>query len=139
MNFIYISRPHCANNRNGQQVEMVREITKSDFSTGGSIRMFEIQFADGYSCEAFADELIADDITESDLQKLECTKQDGEYLAYYFGNVCVRAVRVTYGTQIRLLPISGDRVACGEWYDLTYGEVCHYCMVIEKHLNQKIP
>ena len=70
------------------------------------------------------------------MDELECAKHEGEFVAYYFGNICIRAVRITNQTRVQLLPVSGDQAACGEWYDLTYEEVCQYCARLEQHLNK---
>ena len=61
-----------------------------------------------------------------------CTQPDGS-LAFFFGNTTIRAVATGNG----LLPLGGDQVACGEWYDLGVDEVEEYLKIIEKHIFQK--
>ena len=61
-----------------------------------------------------------------------CTQPDGS-LAFFFGNTTIRAI--TSGND--LLPLGGDQVACGEWYDLGLDEVEEYLRIIEKHIFQK--
>ena len=61
-----------------------------------------------------------------------CTQPDGN-LAFFFGNTTIRAVATENG----LLPLGGDQVACGEWYDLGMDEVEEYLKIIEKHIFQK--
>ena len=61
-----------------------------------------------------------------------CTQPDGS-LAFFFGNTTIRAI--ANGND--LLPLGGDQVACGEWYDLGLDEVEEYLRIIEKHIFQK--
>ena len=61
-----------------------------------------------------------------------CTQPDGS-LAFFFGNTTIRAI--ANGND--LLPLGGDQVACGEWYDLGVDEVEEYLKIIEKHIFQK--
>jgi hypothetical protein len=61
-----------------------------------------------------------------------CTQPDGS-LAFFFGNTTIRAVATGNG----LLPLGGDQVSCGEWYDLGLDEVEEYLKIIEKHIFQK--
>ena len=61
-----------------------------------------------------------------------CTQPDGS-LAFFFGDTTIRAVATGNG----LLPLGGDQVACGEWYDLGMDEVEEYLKIIEKHIFHK--
>ena len=61
-----------------------------------------------------------------------CTQPDGS-LAFFFGNTTIRAI----ANGNNLLPLGGDQVACGEWYDLGMDEVEEYLKIIEKHIFQK--
>ena len=56
-----------------------------------------------------------------------CTQPDGS-LAFFFGNTTIRAI--ANGND--LLPLGGDQVACGEWYDLRLDEVEEYVKLIKK-------
>ena len=61
-----------------------------------------------------------------------CTQPDGS-LAFFFGNTTIRAI----ANGNNLLPLGGDQVACGEWYDLGMDEVEEYLKIIEKQIFQK--
>ena len=63
-----------------------------------------------------------------------CTQPDGS-LAFFFGNTTIRAV----ATGNRLLPLGGDQVACGEWYDLCMDEVEEYIRLIKKRIKYNSP
>ena len=52
-------------------------------------------------------------------------------MAFFFGNTTIRAI--TSGND--LLPLGGDQVACGEWYDLGLDEVEEYMKLIKKNLK----
>ena len=49
-------------------------------------------------------------------------------MAFFFGNTTIRAI--ANGND--LLPLGGDQVACGEWYDLGLDEVEEYMKLIKK-------
>ena len=59
-----------------------------------------------------------------------CTQPDGS-LAFFFGNTTIHAI--ANGND--LLPLGGDQVACGEWYDLGLDEVEEYMKLIKKNLK----
>ena len=64
----------------------------------------------------------------ANIAKLQvCTQPDGS-LAFFFGNTTIRAV----ATGNDLLPLGGDQVACGEWYDLEMDEVEKYLELIKR-------
>ena len=52
-------------------------------------------------------------------------------MAFFFGNTTIRAVATENG----LLPLGGDQVACGEWYDLGMDEVEEYIRLISTKYN----
>ena len=56
-----------------------------------------------------------------------CTQPDGS-LAFFFGNTTIRAI----ANGNNLLPLGGDQVACGEWYDLEMDEVEEYWELIKR-------
>lgn len=64
----------------------------------------------------------------ADIAKLQmCPQPDGS-LAFFFGNTTIRVVAAENG----LLPLGGDQVACGEWYDLQMDEVEEYMKLIQR-------
>lgn len=61
-----------------------------------------------------------------------CTQPDGS-LAFFFGNTTIRAIAIKND----LLPLGGDQVACGEWYDLAMDEVEKYLELIKIELRKE--
>ena len=61
-----------------------------------------------------------------------CAQPDGS-LAFFFENTTIRAVV----TGNDLLPLGGDQVACGEWYDLAIEEVEAYLALIKAELRKE--
>ena len=65
------------------------------------------------------------------------TAQVDGTVCYYFGDTCIR-VRESYEkNKIRLEPVAGDQVACGEWAQLPIDRVYGYCTLLERYLNQE--
>ena len=65
------------------------------------------------------------------------TAQVDGTVCYYFGDTCIR-VRETYEkNKVRLEPVAGDQIACGEWADLPIDRVYGYCTLLARHLNQE--
>lgn len=56
---------------------------------------------------------------------------------YYFGDTCIRACESYEGRKIKLEPVNGDQVACGEWVELSIDRVYGYCTLLERHLNKE--
>ena len=67
----------------------------------------------------------------ADIAKLQIFPQPDGSLAFFFGNTTIRAI--ANGND--LLPLGGDQVACGEWYDLGLDEVEEYMKLIKKNLK----
>lgn len=66
-----------------------------------------------------------------------CTRMEQEdgTVCYFFGNTCTRVRETMDGEKIKLEPVAGDQVACGEWTDLPVDRVHGYCTLLERHLN----
>lgn len=66
------------------------------------------------------------------------TVQTDGSIGYHFGDtyICVDEMKV--GNRLILKPISGDQVACGQWYDLSIDQVYGYCTLLERHLNKGV-
>lgn len=69
------------------------------------------------------------------IPNLERVDQDDGTTCYYFGDTCIRARETKEAGRVRLKPLSGDQVACGEWVDLELDRVCGYCTLLARHLN----
>lgn len=54
------------NDRSGQQVEVIRELTEEEADIFDVGKMFKIRFEDGFETDAFADELILDEFKPDD-------------------------------------------------------------------------
>jgi len=63
------------------------------------------------------------------------TRQKDGSVCYFFGNTTIRAIETRAAGNIRLTPISGDQVACGEWVELDEDQVRRYCDLLTQHLN----
>lgn len=57
---------------------------------------------------------------------------------FYFGDTTIIADEWTDedGT-VRLRPVYGDQVACGQWEELSEGEVAGYCELLEDELRRR--
>lgn len=65
------------------------------------------------------------------------TDQNDGTVCYCFGDTSIR-VRESYEEgKIRLEPVTGDQVACGEWVDLPIDRVYGYCTLLARHLNRE--
>lgn len=63
--------------------------------------------------------------------------QDDGTVCYFFGGTTIRAEESVDHGEIRLKPVAGDQVACGEWTDLDIDQVAGYCVLLERHLNRE--
>lgn len=66
----------------------------------------------------------------AEIAKLQIYPQPDGSLAIFLGNTTIRAITTENG----LLPLGGDQVACGEWYDLQPDEVDAYLTLVKKCL-----
>lgn len=65
------------------------------------------------------------------------TDQGDGTVAFFIGEITIRARKQLEGTTIRLEAVCGDQVSCGEWVDLDDDQVVAYCILLERFLNQK--
>lgn len=64
--------------------------------------------------------------------------QDGDMVAYFFGNTTIIAAEWTdIDDVVHLRPIRGDQVSCGEWRDLDDDEVAAYCELLEDEMRRR--
>lgn len=66
----------------------------------------------------------------------KATQDDGT-VCYFFGGTTIRAEESIDHGKLRLKPVAGDQVACGEWTDLDIDQVAGYCVLLERHLNRE--
>ena len=69
------------------------------------------------------------------IPSLNKTAQDDGTVCYFFGGTTIRAEESIDHGKLRLKPVAGDQVACGEWTDLDIDQVAGYCVLLERHLN----
>ena len=67
---------------------------------------------------------------------LSRTEQDDGTVCYFFGDTTIRVRESREDGTLRLEPVAGDQVACGEWADLPIDRVYGYCTLLERHLNK---
>ena len=72
---------------------------------------------------------------EAAIPHLTRTRQGDGTVCYFFGNTTIRVTETQIAGGIRLTPLSGDQVACGEWVDLDEEQVRRYCDLLTRHLN----
>lgn len=72
---------------------------------------------------------------EAAISRLTRTKQGDGTVCYFFGNTTIRVIEAQTTGNIRLTPVSGDQVACGEWVELDEEQVRRYCDLLAQHLN----
>ena len=71
------------------------------------------------------------------LSALSKATQDDGTVCYFFGGTTIRAEESIYHGELRLKPVAGDQVACGEWTNLDIDQVAGYCVLLERHLNRE--
>lgn len=71
------------------------------------------------------------------IPSLNKTAQDDGTVCYFFGGTTIRAEESIDHGKLRLKPVAGDQVACGEWTDLDIDQVAGYCVLLERHLNRE--
>ena len=72
---------------------------------------------------------------EAAIPHLTRTKQGDGTVCYFFGNTTIRVIEAQAAGNIRLTPVSGDQVACGEWVELDEEQVRRYCDLLAQYLN----
>lgn len=71
------------------------------------------------------------------IPSLSKATQDDGTVCYFFGGTTIRAEESIDHGKLRLKPVAGDQVACGEWTDLDIDQVAGYCVLLERHLNRE--
>ena len=71
------------------------------------------------------------------IPKAQRTEQGDGTVCWFFGDTCIRARETTDDGRIRLEPVSGNQVACGEWTELPIDRVHGYCTLLERQLNRR--
>lgn len=67
---------------------------------------------------------------------LDKVAHDDGRVCYFFGNTAIRAREAVENGKIKLEPMSGDQIACGEWFEFSIDRVYGYCTLLERHLNR---
>lgn len=87
------------------------------------------KFEDCYILEQMRDVVAIPNLTR--------TEQSDGTVCYFFGDTCIRVRESREEGKIRLEPVAGDQMACGEWVELSIDRVYGYCTLLERHLNKK--
>lgn len=74
---------------------------------------------------------------EAAIPHLTRTEQGDGTVCYFFGNTTIRVIEAQNEENIRLTPVSGDQVACGEWVDLGEEQMHRYCELLAQYLNSE--
>lgn len=72
------------------------------------------------------------------IPNLTRAEQEDGSVAYFFGDTCIRARETMENGRIKLEPLAGDQVACGEWVDLPVDRVYGYCTLLTRYLNMEV-
>lgn len=72
---------------------------------------------------------------EAAIPRFDRTVQEDGTVCYFFGDTTIRVIEKQTAENIRLIPVSGDQAACGEWVELDKEQVCRYCDLLAQHLN----
>ena len=72
---------------------------------------------------------------EAAIPRFTRTEQGDGTVCYFFGDTTIRVIEAQTEGDIRLTPVAGDQVACGEWVKLDEGQVRRYCELLARHLN----
>ena len=63
-------------------------------------------------------------------------EQDDDTVCYFFGDTCIRVREIEDSGKLKLIPVAGDQVACGEWIELSIDRVYGYCELLTRYLNK---
>lgn len=74
---------------------------------------------------------------ETAIPHLTRTEQGDGTVCYFFGDTTIRVMETRADGKISLTPIFGDQVACGEWVELDKEQVCGYCKLLARYLNNE--
>ena len=72
---------------------------------------------------------------EAAIPRFTRTEQVDGTVCYFFGDTTIRVIEAQTGVNVRLTPVAGDQVACGEWVKLDEEQVRRYCELLAQHLN----
>ena len=64
-------------------------------------------------------------------------EQDDGAVSYFFGDTCICVCEIKENGKIRLIPVSGDQVACGEWTELSIDRIYGYVTLLSRFLNKE--
>lgn len=62
--------------------------------------------------------------------------QDDGTACYFFGNTTIRVQETIENGKVRLAPVAGDQIACGEWLDLSIDRVHGYFTLLDRYLGR---
>ena len=71
------------------------------------------------------------------IPRAQRTEQGDGTVCFFFADTCIRAKETTDNGRIRLEPVSGNQVACGEWTELPIDRVHGYCTLLERQINRR--
>ena len=63
-------------------------------------------------------------------------EQADDTVCYFFGDTCICVREIKDNGKMKLIPVSGDQVAYGEWSDLSMDRVYGYCELLTRYLNK---
>lgn len=63
-------------------------------------------------------------------------EQEDGTTCYFFGDTIIRAREIIERGKVKLEPVAGDQVVCGEWVELPIDRVYGYCTLLERHFNK---
>lgn len=72
---------------------------------------------------------------EAAISHFDRAEQKDGTVCYFFGDTTIRVIEARAERSIRLIPVSGDQIACGEWVELDEEQVRRYCDLLSRHLN----
>lgn len=72
---------------------------------------------------------------EAAIPHFDRAEQGDGTVCYFFCDTTIRVIEVRTEGSVRLIPVSGDQVACGEWVELDEAQVRRYCNLLNQHLN----
>lgn len=72
---------------------------------------------------------------EAAISHFDRAEQEDGSVCYFFGDTTIRVIEARAERSIRLIPVSGDQIACGEWVELDEEQVRRYCDLLSRHLN----
>ncbi len=71
------------------------------------------------------------------IQNFRKATQDDGTVCYFFGDTTIRVEESIVGGKLRLKPVKGDQISCGEWPELDPDVVNGYCTLLDRHISKK--